>query len=264
MSPTTVNAYAARLSTLFHWAVREEFADRNPAEGLQVSTPDDPRDARLPFSTEQLRLIFAAPPFVPREDRAATFWAPLISLFGGLRLSEITGLGTADVTTMDGVEVILVRPDHTTGRRLKTHAARRIVPIHAELVRIGFLDFVARQRKAGEAYVFSELRLDRRGYRSDAIQKKLNRQIVRAGAAAPRTSFHSFRHNFRDALREADVPRDAVLALGGWKAGGTEEIYGGGLRPSTLTRELARVRYEGLDLSHLSAGDDQRAAFLLP
>ena len=34
--------------------------------------------------------------------------------------------------------------------------------------------------------------------------------------------------HFIPALREADVPRDAVLALGGWANGGTEEICGGG------------------------------------
>ena len=121
--------------------------------------------------------------------------------------------------------------------------------MHPELVRVGFLDFVARQRTAGFDHLFPELKFDRRGYRSDAIQKKLNRQIVRAGAAAPRTTFHSLRHCFRDAVREADVSRDAVLALG-WKAGGVEEIYGGGLRASTLAREIAKVRYD-LDLSHL-------------
>ena len=47
--------------------------------------------------------------------------------------------------------------------------------------------------------------------------------------------------------------RDAVLALGGWAAGGTEVIYGGGLRASTLAREVAKVRYPGLDLGHLGA-----------
>jgi integrase len=251
MSPTTVNAYAARLSTLFRWATREEFVARNPAEGLQVNAPDDPRDARRPFAPSQLQCIFAAPPFVPRDDSDATFWAPLIALFGGLRLSEITGLGTADVTAIDGVDLVLVQPDHATGRRLKTRVARRIVPVHPQLTKIGFLDYVARQRKAGHDRLFPELKLDRRGYYTDAIQKKLNRQIERAGASGERQSFHSFRHNFRDALREADVSRDAVLALGGWRAGGTEEIYGGGLKASTLARELAHIRYDGLDLGPL-------------
>jgi hypothetical protein len=42
-----------------------------------------------------------------------------------------------------------------------------------------------------------------------------------------------------------------VLALGGWSAGGTEELYGGGMRPSTLARAITKVHYPGLDLSHL-------------
>jgi hypothetical protein len=39
-----------------------------------------------------------------------------------------------------------------------------------------------------------------------------------------------------------------VLALGGWSAGGTEELYSGGSRPSTLARKIAEVRYSGLDV----------------
>jgi len=57
--------------------------------------------------------------------------------------------------------------------------------------------------------------------------------------------------HFIPALREADVPRDAVLALGGGGNGGTEEIYGGGLKASTLARQIVKVRYPGLDLGHL-------------
>ena len=44
-----------------------------------------------------------------------------------------------------------------------------------------------------------------------------------------------------------------VIGLATGLSGGTEEIYGSGLRPSTLTREIAKVRYSGLDLRHLHA-----------
>jgi integrase len=89
------------------------------------------------------------------------------------------------------------------------------------------------------------------GYRTDALRRRVNRQIDRAGAKGDRQSFHSLRHTWRDALREADVSRDATLTMGGWKSGGSEEIYGGGLRPSTLAREIGQVQYPGLDLSHV-------------
>jgi integrase len=251
LSIGTVNSYMAKLSTLFRWATREEMTDRNPAEALQIAQPMDPRDARRPFSIEHLRLIFAASPFVPRDDRGALFWAPLVSLFGGLRLGEICQLQTEDVTTRDAVPVILIRP--APDGRLKTKAARRTVPVHPELIRIGLLDYAARQATAGHARLFPELGLDHRGYRTNAAQKSLNRQIEGAGAKGDRQSFHSLRHTWRDALREGGVSRDATLAMGGWKSGGTEELYGGGLRPSTLAREIAKVRYEGLDLAHLYA-----------
>ncbi len=57
--------------------------------------------------------------------------------------------------------------------------------------------------------------------------------------------------HFIPALREADVPRDAVLALGGWANGGTKEIYGGGLKASTSARQIVKVRYPGLDLGRI-------------
>ncbi len=140
------------------------------------------------------------------------------------------------------------------GKKLKSDAARRSVPLHPELRRCGFPEYVEGMRASGERRLFPELKPDRRGYYSDAFQKWFTRFLRKAGAATPRTSFHSFRHNFRDALREAGAGRDAVLALGGWAAGGTEEIYGGGLSPRSLAAVMSKVEYPGLDLSHLSAG----------
>ncbi len=107
----------------------------------------------------------------------------------------------------------------------------------------------ARQCANGEV-LFPDLKPDARGYFSDGFQKWFGRHLIQIGAKKPKTSFHSFRHNFRDALRESDVKRDSVLALGGW-AGGIEETYGGGLKATTLAREIAKIRYPGLDLGRL-------------
>jgi putative transposase len=80
----------------------------------------------------------------------------------------------------------------------------------------------------------------------------ISRFLTQIGAKTPKTSFHSFRHCYRDALREADISQERVRALGGWTAkGGAEEIYGGGHRASTLAREIEKIGYPGLDLSRL-------------
>jgi integrase len=88
------------------------------------------------------------------------------------------------------------------------------------------------------------------------FQKWWARFTKQAGAARPRTSFHSFRHAFRDALREADISTERARALGGWSRGdGADAGYGDGLRPGTLALEIAKVTYPGLDLSHLRRVD---------
>ena len=250
MNVSTANSYIGKMSALFKWATREGLADSNVAEGLLLSTDIHARDARHPFTVDQLNRIFGADIYdEPKEAWGFRQWAPLVALYSGLRLNEIATLRCDDIDEKGGVRLIRVRPDEEGRKKLKSKAARRAVPVHPMLKKIGFLDFVERQCAKGEV-LFPDLKPDRRGYYSDGFQKWFGRHLIQIGAKAPKTSFHSFRHSFRDALREADVSRDAVLALGGW-AGGIEETYGGGLKATTLAREIAKVKYPGLDLDHL-------------
>ena len=69
--------------------------------------------------------------------------------------------------------------------------------------------------------------------------------------------FHSFRHGFKDALRAAGVSEDVNDALTGHAGGGTVgRTYGAkdmlkrfGL--PILNDAVSKIRYPGLDLSHL-------------
>lgn len=283
LSPVAANSYLNNLSALFNYAVKEEYTERNPASGLTVAAPTTPKDQRKnPFSPAQLRAIFSAPLYTgcqddedgyampgPRIVRRGRFWVPLLALWTGMRLNECCQLVTADIEERDGVAVILVRSDPEEGQRVKTKAGIRVVPVHPELKAMGFLDYVSRQRAQGHRKLFPELPVGRNGYYSDPFQKWFKRFLDKAGATAEKTSFHSFRHCFRDALREGGVMRDAVYALGGWEAKkDTADIYGSGLSAATLYREICKVRYAGLDLSDLyvdGAGDKSAStSSLLP
>jgi integrase len=177
MDPATANAYLGRLSTLMRWAEREEYIARNPAVGLTVAAPEtDAREARLPFSIDQLNAIFRTPPCDGSGERNSRFWVPLLALFAGLRLNEACALRVEDVARRDDIDVIVLRPD-SNGGRLKTKAARRIVPVHPELARIGFVAFAAGQRRAGHVRLFPELKEDSRGRYSDPFQKWFSRHL---------------------------------------------------------------------------------------
>jgi len=256
MSASTANSYITKLSALFRWAVREGLIERNPAEGLMLPEGTHKRDARLPFSIDQLNAILSSAIFrEPRERWDHRQWVFVVALFSGLRLNEACTLTCDDLEKRDGVDVILVRPDEEGRKRLKSRAARRMVPVHPTLKKLGFLAYLERQRADGHEVLFPGLKPDRRGYYSDGYQKWFARLLKKAGAAAPRTSFHSTRHNFRDQLREMGAPRDITLALGGWAGDGTADHYGGGLQPRTLLRWVRKIAYAGLVLPPAEEGE---------
>jgi integrase len=272
INAANINAYLNKLGGMFNWAVKEEMLDRNPAQGLRVPDPTARRDKRLPFTSTQLRAIFSAPLYTgcrddaqgyampgPNRPRSARFWIPLVSMFCGLRLNEACQLDVADVRLIEGIECLVITERSeggTTDKRLKTTSSERVVPVHATLLHdLGFMSFVNQRRLTGESKLFSEVGMGATGYRSTTFSAWFRRFVAKAGARSSKTCFHSFRHGFRDALREARIDRDIALALGGWATTGgaasVSDAYGSGYRIATLKEALDRVHYPSLDLSHL-------------
>jgi integrase len=274
ISAANLNAYLNKLCGVFNWAMKEQLMDRNPAVGLKLPDPTLRREKRLPLSTAQLRAIFSAPLYTGCQDdghgyarpgdsrpRNARFWIPLVGLFSGLRLNEACQLDVADIKIIDGVACFVVTASSdakATDKRLKTASSERIVPVHPELIALGFMTFVAARRAAGDQKLFAEVGMGATGYRSTTFSAWFARFVDKAGANSDKTCFHSFRHVFRDALREARVDRDIALTLGGWSrpggSGGSASVsdaYGSGYRVATLFEAIGQVRYPDLDLSHL-------------
>lgn len=268
MSVTTANSYMSAFVSLLDFAAAEHLIEKNPATGLRLASDGVKRkDKRLPFSGADLKAIFAAPLYRGCIDdeagygrpganrpRRGRFWVPLVSLFSGMRLNEICQLTEDDITIEDGTDIIVVRSDEDGVKRVKTSSGHRFVPIHPELKRLGFLDHVAaaRAKQPAKARLFPELTTASTGYVSDNFSKWFANFLDKVEIKDSRKNFHSFRHTFRDALREAEIPQDRVRELGGWSSGSTEDDYGSGTRPSTLAREIAKLRYEGLDLEGLA------------
>ena len=270
MSAANTNEYMNKLSSLLNWAVKEEILDKNPARGLRIAESLTAREKRQPFSIEQLRRIFDAPLYRgcrddengyavrgPKRPRRSRFWIPLIALFGGMRQGEICQLAVADIRTIDGILCFDVSATDGDGKRLKTSASRRIVPVHPLLLRMGFASCIEHARRRNEQRLFPELLVDSLGTYSGKFSKWFSRFLVSADATADRTCFHSFRHCFRDALREASIDREVALTIGGWTtsvgSGGASvaDTYGRGYSAGMLYSAMVSVRYPALDLTHL-------------
>jgi len=267
ISPANINIYLNKVCVVLNWAVREEFLTKNHMRGLRLADPVAKQDKRHPFSDEQLRHMFTAPLYrgcrndgngytTPGDARpkGTRYWIPLIGLYSGARLNEICQLDTSDVRRVDGVLCFVITEKSLVGstdKSLKTRSSERIVPIHPKLLELGFVAFVEGRSKRGDSKLFNDICPGRSGFRSTAFSKWFVLFLKHSGAVRERTSFHSFRHRFRDALRDARVDRDISLSLGGWgtgkNAGDVSDNYGRGYRPELLLEELSKVQFEVID-----------------
>ena len=272
----TLANYFNNIVAIFNFAVEKRLIAENPAKDKYLrATFEDDEDVRPKalFSIEELNRAFRAPLYKgcmndergyakPGENkpRRGRFWLALLSLFHGFRCNEAAQLYTEDVCEADDIPYFEIREKRADGskcdKRLKTKQSKRWVPVHSEIIRMGFLDYVAeRRRDASHPRLFPDLPIGATGYFSNPFSKWFGRFRKATLGKECKATFHSFRHHWRDALTEAGVPIPDVEALGGWEmmARSAERHYGKGASLSRLREQIDKVKYPGLDLSHLCA-----------
>lgn len=249
--PKTQNQMIDLLSGLFSWAQRYEHRADNPAAGLRLALVKE--QTRKPFSVGELSTLLSAPIYqshalpASSDDASWKYWLPLLGLFTGMRIGEICQLRGMDIEQVGEHWTIQIRADKRAGTSIKNPQSERRVPVHPELIALGFIE--AFGETDATAWLFPSLRT--RKDASDTASKWFGRFRVSMGLTEPETVFHSFRHTFRDALREAGVDEERSFRLGGWSKGAVGHRYGSGHSVAALAEAMARVQYPGLDLSHL-------------
>ncbi|CAM5796354.1 DUF6538 domain-containing protein [Rhizobacter fulvus] len=235
-----------------NFASRElELLPRNPWEGLAIEyTTTTPR---RPWSSEQLAAHFSRPlhsayelPTAWEAGADAAYWVPLLGIFTGARISELCQLRTADVSTVDSVAVLRIT-DEGEGQGVKTEAGRRTVPVHAELVRLGFLDFVAAIRQAKSVQLFPALPLHKTKAGQYFSEWFASTRTLADGTKLP--DFHSLRHTVRSKLASAGIAEPLIDTLIGHEVKGSTGARTYTMRSTEdLQRALSTLAYAGLAL----------------
>ena len=144
--PTLVNkqSYVGGKEGFFTWAIASGYyTDVNPASGHVRYTTRDKRIRKKfgfkAFTPEQVQALFA--PAVFSELSYHARWASIIGLYTGARASEVGQLLVIDVTKVFGIDCITFT-DEGENQKLKSVVSLRTVPIHADVLSLGFLDYV--------------------------------------------------------------------------------------------------------------------------
>jgi integrase len=245
---TAANIYG-HCNAFFRWATdKEHYLASNPANGITVAIPKQQKGkkSRLPFNEDQIRTIFTAPVYTGMKSRDrrfvagdlilkdARYFVPLVGFYTGARLGEIIQLSISDVKLDGEILYFDINEQREDGgsdvKHVKTNAGLRRVPIHPDLVALGFVDFVEERslRRGGVGRLFYEVAYGADGVPSTGFSKWFHRFLAKLGLADPRFVFHSFRHGMEDALRNALIPQYVIDRIIGHTDGETHTDYGEG------------------------------------
>ncbi|WP_377153044.1 tyrosine-type recombinase/integrase [Roseateles sp. UC29_93] len=202
--------------------VELELIHRQPWEGLDIDATTTNR--RRPWTPDELNSLIGAPlhacyalPTDIKSGGAAAYWVPLLGMFSGARISELIQLRRQDIETVNGMLVMNITDDGED-LRVKTSAAVRKVPVHSELIRLGFGEYVDRIVSPEDPLWPDVPRRDGKtgGYFSHWFG--LHRRELGMGRYP---DFHCFRHTVRSALANGDVAEPLIDALLGHEAKGS-------------------------------------------
>ena len=218
---------------------------------------------RRAFELWELNTIYRDPVFAEHaalkgQPREAGYWAPLMAPYVGARIEEIAQMRLVDIEIINGVWTLRICNLDTETQGLKTPSSFRRVPIHQELIRLGFLRYVCEQKRAGGERLFPSLKCDNKyGRWSNALGKWFGRFLHKLDLTSSQLDYHSFRYNFKQRLTQcgvADEVRDALL--GHWltkEKGGKVYMQSANQQYNfpALCKAIEELRYDELDLSYL-------------
>lgn len=220
-------------------ATRDKFklelaaASANQSKARQISI--DPKPGAICLSQEDLRRTFESPAYLDGASQCDwKYWLPPMLLTSGGRVGELSQLYTNDIVHVLGIPCFSfvwdspdddeddegegpgriarkARTEHEF-RRLKSEASRRIIPIHPELLKLGFMQWVERrQSEVGTrpGLLFRDLKWAlKSGYGRKPSQYVL--ELLKAsGVWVKRKKVcHSLRATCVQELRRVGMPKD--------------------------------------------------------
>jgi integrase len=218
---------------------------------------------------DQISRLFAATARSPAVS--AMYWLPPLMLFTGARINELAQLRTDDLRPYNGrlhLSVLCLedegnenddkgrkRKQDDGDRSVKSPAAKRLIPVHDELLRIGFAEFVTSRhaRKRAHGQLFDDVRPNRFGHWSAAISKRINRQIRSLGITNEALSAYSLRHNFFDGCESNRIIETARMKFMGHQLPGMKGVYGNPHPLQHETDEIDRLIFPGVDMTPYEA-----------
>ncbi|WP_449396792.1 tyrosine-type recombinase/integrase [Devosia riboflavina] len=249
LSPKTVkDVWLASLKAVLSDAVSDRLLGSNVAKGIRVKIYSAPQIREKGFTdTEALAVLKRCLNYQPasrenpakRESEhvtAAKRWGPWLCAFTGARVAEILQLRKCDVLTAGDITYVHITPDAGPVKGKKY----RDVPLHPQLVELGFLEFV---NKSPEGPLFHSTDADPAKAPAQAVAARVGKWLQAEGLVPKGVQpNHGWRHRFKTLAREAGLDPHVVDSIQGHSGRTASDGYGN-VRLGTKLAAIAKLRH---------------------
>ncbi|WP_426417381.1 DUF3258 domain-containing protein [Aestuariirhabdus sp. LZHN29] len=236
ISKTTTSQLKKFLQGMFSFAVANDYLSSSPAKDLKLALTSKKTYARF---TDSEVVAILNEVSTSKQKKEWQRWLPILAAYTGARRSELCQLRKQDIAfdAESQRHYIQITPE---AGNLKTDNAIRQIPIHAVLVKAGFLDWVA-TKPEGELFSLNPQSLTSWFGR---VLRKL--EIPQTDERGNKKVFHSFRHGVVTKARGAGCLDLVVQTVVGHEktSAGVTDRYTHALPLKDVLRVIDCLSYE--------------------
>ncbi|MCU1108290.1 site-specific integrase [Stenotrophomonas maltophilia] len=256
-TPTLTNkqSYVGGKGGFFEWCMASGYYPQgdNPASGHITYSVREKRIRRKlgfkAYDLHQIQALFDPSNFEKLSPAAR--WAALVGLYTGARASEVGQLLLSDVFK-DGDIVCIQINDEGEFQKVKTDSSLRTVPIHPDLLKLGFWEWIEELRSKGHDRLFPQAKANATNGAGNWISKAFSRHLAEVGKNWPkaRRGFHSLRKTLIQEMQGAGVASELRAQIVGHELG--DEHHATYSREFTNTEKLRGLGLHSPGLSILN------------
>ncbi|BFR47291.1 site-specific integrase [Nitratidesulfovibrio sp. HK-II] len=211
----TINDQLIMASSLFEFAVTRREATVNIFKNTTIADDVSADRKRDPFTDDDLKQIFDISTYSTFcAGDSAKYWLPILGLFTGARLNELSQIRTVDVYEKSGILVIDITEEDEE-QSVKLHHTCRIVPVHQTIIDLGFANYVQDVKDNGGNFIFPQLPY--RNFRRSGKPSQYFSDYLATLGEFKKKSYHSFRHTFIMNLRNQGIMNEVIASATGHK-----------------------------------------------
>lgn len=225
ISANTINKYLLRINHFFKYCKEMQYI--NDDLHLDKVKEEHIQKTRDEYSKEDLQKVFKHLSDIDDEDSLVI----KIALHAGMRLNEILQLTVADIKIEDDIYYFDI--NNKNNKQIKNKSSIRKVPIHSKIID-EVLEFI--KNKSNNLFTKTSKQYSK-FYRINFNRKYITDDTTKV--------FHSFRHNFVNALIQRDVKGEHIAQLVGHsqELHMTMSVYGNAINLKLLKDTIENLRY---------------------